>query len=139
VILADTGAVIGLMDARDPQHAVLSELYVQDPDSWVLPWAVLPEIDYLLAARVGTRVEAAFLADIDDGRYVVEWGRDDDVARAHELNRQYRALNLGLVDAVVMAMAERLKAEAIATLDLKHFGAVKLAGNPRLLPRDLKP
>lgn len=137
MILADTGAVIGLMDARDPQHAVLSELYVQDSDSWVLPWAVLPEIDYLLAARVGTHVEAAFLADLDDGRYVVEWGSDDDVARAHELNRQYRALNLGLVDAVVMAMAERLKAAAIATLDLKHFGAVRLAGAPRLLPRDL--
>lgn len=137
MILADTGAVIGLMDARDPQHAVLSELYVQDPDSWVLPWAVLPEIDHILAARVGAHVEAAFLADLDDGRYAVEWGDAEDVARAHELNRQYRALNLGLVDGVVMAIAERLKAEAIATLDLKHFGAVKIAGAPRLLPRDL--
>ena len=40
------------------------------------------------------------------------------------------------MDAVVIAVAERLKAEAIATLDLKHFGAVRIAGNPRLLPRD---
>ena len=45
-------------------------------------------------------------------------------------------LRLGLVDAVVMAIAERLRAEAIATLDLRHFGAVKIAGSPRLLPRD---
>jgi predicted nucleic acid-binding protein len=46
-------------------------------------------------------------------------------------------LELGLVDAVVVATAERLKAEAIATLDLRHFGAVAIKGNPRLLPRDL--
>jgi len=28
-------------------------------------------------------------------------------------------------------------AAAIATLDLRHFGAVTIAGAPRLLPRDL--
>jgi hypothetical protein len=42
-----------------------------------------------------------------------------------------------LVDAVVIATAERLRADAIATLDLRHFGAIKIAGSPRLLPRDL--
>jgi hypothetical protein len=36
-----------------------------------------------------------------------------------------------------MAVAERRKVEAIATLDLRHFGAVALRGRPRLLPRDL--
>jgi hypothetical protein len=29
-----------------------------------------------------------------------------------------------------------VRAEAIATLDLRHFGAVKIAGSLRLLPRD---
>jgi len=38
---------------------------------------------------------------------------------------------------MVIAAAERLKAEAIATLDLRHFSAVSIKGNPRLLPRDL--
>jgi len=36
-----------------------------------------------------------------------------------------------------MAVAERRRAVAIATLDVRHFGAVRLEGNPRLLPRDL--
>jgi predicted nucleic acid-binding protein len=40
------------------------------------------------------------------------------------------------VDAVVIAVAERLRAPAIATLDLKHFGTVAIKGRPRLLPRD---
>ena len=43
---------------------------------------------------------------------------------------------MGLVDAVVMATAERLGARAIATLDLRHFAAVAILGNPILLPRD---
>lgn len=136
MIVADTGALVALVDADDKHHTALRQLYVDDPDSWVLPWAVLPEADYFLAARVGADIEAAFLADLADGIYAVEWGVEADLQRAHELSRQYRGLSLGLVDAVVMAVAERLRAEAIATLDLKHFGAVKLAGAPRLLPRD---
>lgn len=46
------------------------------------------------------------------------------------------ATRLGPVDAVVMVHAERLKARAIVTLDARHFRAVKLAGNPKLIPLD---
>ena len=42
-----------------------------------------------------------------------------------------------MVDAAVMALAERLGAEAIATLDLRDFGLVELSGTPALWPRDL--
>ena len=38
---------------------------------------------------------------------------------------------------VVMAVAERTKAQAIATLDERHFGAVVLRGAPRLRSREL--
>jgi hypothetical protein len=39
---------------------------------------------------------------------------------------------------VVMATCIRLKASAIATLDLKHFAAVAIPGSPKLFPRDLR-
>ena len=71
-----------------------------------------------------------------EGSFAVEYGKQEDVVRAHAIGRKYRALKLGLVDAVVIAIAERVRAEAIATLDLRHFGAVKIAGSPRLFPRD---
>ena len=61
-------------------------------------------------------------------------GREGDLAAARALAAQY-ALELGLVDAVVMTIAERLKADII-TLDLRDFGAVTLKHAPRLLPRD---
>jgi len=36
-----------------------------------------------------------------------------------------------------MAVAEGVRATAIVTLDLRHFGAVELKGAPKLYPRDL--
>lgn len=138
MIVADTGAVVALVDADERHHRVLRAVYERDPDAWVLPWAVLPEVDYLLAEHVGAKAAAAFLADLAAGAYAVEWGDEGDLERAHALCTRYRALALGLVDAVVIGTAERLRAEAVATLDLRHFGAVEIRGRPRLLPRDLE-
>jgi hypothetical protein len=36
-----------------------------------------------------------------------------------------------------MAVAERKKADAIATADERDFGAVEIRSEPKLLPRDL--
>jgi predicted nucleic acid-binding protein len=138
VIVADTGAILALLDKGDRHHAAVRELYEERPGEWILPWAILPEVDYLIAAELGARAQEAFLEDIADGAFAVEYGRHADVARAQAIGRKYRSLNLGLVDAVVMATAERLHADSIATLDLRHFGAVKMIGSPRLLPRDAR-
>jgi uncharacterized protein len=137
VIVADTGAVIALIDADDRHHRSLRRLFESKPDDWILPWAILPEVDYLLAAHVGRRAEEAFIADLAGGALSVEWGDEADLAGAHRICRRHKALELGLVDAVVMTVAERLRPDAIATLDLRHFGAVTIRGNPKLFPRDL--
>ncbi len=136
MIVADTGAILALVDADDRHHAAMRSLYLEAPDAWVLPWAILPEIDYLLATHIGPRAQAAWLADLADSAFAIEWGRQADLGAAQALDRRYRALRLGLVDATVIVVAERLRADAIATLDLKHFGAVRMKGNPKLLPRD---
>ena len=137
MIVADTGAIIALLDADEQHHRALRQLFEAAGAGWVLPWAILPEVDYLAARRLGAAVEQAFLADLAAGAFAVEWGGEGDLTRAHELARRHKALKLGLVDGVVIAIAERVRAEAIVTLDLRHFGAVTISGNPRLLPRDL--
>lgn len=136
-MIADTGAVVALVDADDCHHEALRGLFEADPSAWVLPWAILPEVDYLLATHVGRRAEALFLEDLARGAYAVEWGEPEDLERACELAARYGDLELGLVDGAVIAVAERLGAEAIVTLDLRDFGAVEIRGRPRLLPRDL--
>jgi uncharacterized protein len=137
LIVADTGALVALVDRDDRHHSVLRGLYESDPDRWLLPWAVLPEVDYLLATHVGARAQQMFLSDLAQGVFRVEWGEEADLVRARELDARYRRLQLGLVDGVVISVAERRKAEAIATLDVRHFGAVAIRGEPRLVPRDL--
>jgi uncharacterized protein len=137
VIVADTGAVVALLDRDDRHHRVLRLAFQEDPDGWVLPWAILPEVDYIASWRLGLEVARAFREDLASGAFAVEWGGGEDLVRVLELDRQYGDLALGLVDGVVMAIAERLGAEAIATLDLRDFGAVELKGRPKLWPRDL--
>jgi len=136
VIVADTGALVALFDRSDRHHEAVRAIYESDPDAWMLPWAVLPEVDYLVSAHLGARAQDLWLADLATGAFAVDWGRQEDLVAAERLCRRYKALRLGLVDAAVIATAERLRADAIATLDLKHFGAVAIKGRPRLLPRD---
>jgi predicted nucleic acid-binding protein len=137
VIVADTGAVIALVDRAERNHPTLRALYEETADEWMLPWAILPEVDYLLATHVGKPAQRAFFEDLADGAFQVVWGNEEDLDAAHRLLTQHKSLDIGLVDAVVMASATRLRARAIATLDLRHFGAVKIPGTPKLFPRDL--
>jgi predicted nucleic acid-binding protein len=136
MIVADTGAMLALIDRSDRHHDALRAIYEENPDAWVLPWAILPEVDYLVATELGSKAQALWLDDLATGAFIVEWGRDGDLRAAEQINRRYRALKLGLVDAVVIAVAERLRADAIATLDLRRFAGVRIKGSPRLLPRD---
>jgi len=138
VIVADTGAMIALIDRKDGHHRAVRKAFEAHASEWVLPWAILPEVDYLLGAHVGTKAQDAFLADVSDGGFAVDWGGDDDLDDALRITRQYGAMRLGLVDAVVIAVAERHRAKAIVTLDVRHFAAVKIAGNPQLWPRDFR-
>ena len=137
MIVVDTSVLLALMDGKNPHRAVLRSALLADPDGWVVPWAALPELDYMVARRLGQATVMAFRADLAEGRFPIEWGGGDDLQRALELDRTYHDLSLGLVDGLVMAVAERIEARAILTLDLRDFGAVTLKGQPEIWPRDL--
>jgi len=137
IVVADTGAMLALIDRRDTHHESLRSLFVDLDGRWVLPWAILPEVDYLVARELGAKTHHAWLADLGDGTWDVELPHDTDLFLAEALHTRYRSLRIGLVDAAVAVVADRLRADAIATLDLRHFGAMTLPRAPRLLPRDL--
>lgn len=136
IVIADSSVLISLLDRSEIEHRRLRALYKRTGARWLLPSAILAEVDYLISARLAASVHAAWLDDLAQGRYAVAWNGQADLAAAIALNRRYADLGLGLVDALVMATAERLHAAAIVTLDLRHFAAVPLKGNPRLWPRD---
>lgn len=93
----------------------------------MVPDLVIPEVSYLLAAGARTRVEAEFLRSLTSGHPAVEHVGDEDLERAAELVETYADLGLGTVDAAVVAIAERLGATKVATLDRRHFSVVRPA------------
>lgn len=135
--VADTSAIVALINADDAHHEVVRAAWEADDGDWVLPWAILPEVDYLLGKYLGAPVQRAFHQDLAEGAWPIEAGVPADFVRARELDLRYPGLEMGLVDGVVAAIAERLRASAIATLDVRHFGALSLSTSPRLIPRDL--
>ncbi len=136
MIVADTSAILALLDRDDRHHQVLRSAFEAHPDEWILPWAILPEVDYVVHARLGVEAARAFRQDVAEGAFTIGWREDADLRRAVDLDQTYADLSLGLVDGVVMAMAEKIGARAIATLDIRDFGAVELKGQPELWPRD---
>jgi uncharacterized protein len=88
---------------------------------------VVAETSWELENNIGVAAEAGFLDAIIVGELkVIDLLADDDV-RAVDLIRQYADLGLGLVDASVVAIAERLGITTIATLDRRDFAVVRPA------------
>jgi uncharacterized protein len=102
--------------------AIVSEL----GRNLIVPDIVLAEVDYLL--RLGTSLDAArgFLAAIAAGEHDIAYLTPALLRRAVEFDRSYAGLNLGLVDAAVMSIAERERLP-IVTFDFAHFRATRPA------------
>ena len=80
---------------------------------------------YLLATGARTHVEVAFLASLIGNRLTIEHVDEPDIQRMTELVATYADLPLGAVDASVIAVAERLGATDVTTLDHRHFTVVR--------------
>jgi predicted nucleic acid-binding protein len=65
------------------------------------------------------------LASLIGNRLTIEHGDEPDIQRMTELVDTYADLPLGAVDAAVIAVAERLGATDVATLDHRHFTVVR--------------
>lgn len=88
-----------------------------------VPGLVLAEVDYHLRRR---RPEMRrLLSDLAQGAYLLEPTTTEDVARADEIDRKFASLGLGLVDATVAAVAERLAVRRVLTTD-SDFVAVRI-------------
>ena len=137
-IIADSGAVYGLYDRRDAFHASLRAAIEKARELIVLPAPTLGEIDYLLRVRLGNPALIQFLADIQQGAFVVESVTLADLRRCAALIEKYHDLDLGLSDASVVAIAERYGTDRILTVDRKDFRVIRsVRGKPfRLLPAD---
>lgn len=63
--------------------------------------------------------------DLTGGAYVLEQPTQGDVERCLELQLTYADLKVGVVDASVLVLVERLGEPKLATLDHRHFGTMR--------------
>lgn len=117
IAVCDTGALVAAVNRRDRHHDLCREALEGFDGALVVPITVAVEVDYLLRARVGTAAARAFLADIDSGAFTLEAVGSDLFRRAFELDARYADVDLGLVDASVVAVTESRRASTVFTLD----------------------
>jgi hypothetical protein len=127
-LIADSGAIVALYDRRDPHHRTMTQAFQENRAPALLPVLTLPEIDFLLGRGIGAAAQAAFLNDLRAGAYTRVALVDEDLEGAAELASTYGDLGIGLVDASVIAAAERLGVTRIATLDQRHFRSIRPRG-----------
>jgi predicted nucleic acid-binding protein len=117
------GPLYAAADADDADHvdslSALADLAFQ----LIVPALVVAEATYFVGRNLGPRAEADFLRGV--GTMEVEGPSAADFARMGELVDQYADFPLDGTDASVIALAERLGAETVITLDRRHFGAVR--------------
>jgi hypothetical protein len=121
-VLLDTGILYALADEDDAWHARARDWLERQTELLLVPATVLPEITYLLHARLGAAAERRFVGSVAAGELEVDLLKARDIARAHELMTRYP--DLGFVDLTLVATAERLKIRTLATTDRRHFGRV---------------
>jgi len=126
-IVLDTSAVIGLMDKKYEKHRYLKGIFKEKENVYILPSTTVGEICYMLNSRFGNKIELIFLQEINKS-FQLELLKDEDIIRIIEILKKYDTLNIGYVDASIVAIAERLKINKILTLDRKHFEVVAPRG-----------
>jgi predicted nucleic acid-binding protein len=121
--VVDTGPLYAAADVDDQDHLTSRAALARADLRLVVPALVVAEATYFVGRRLGAVAESRFLSGIEV--LDVEGPSREDFARMAELVEQYSDFPLGGTDASVIALAERLDAAVILTLDRRHFSAVK--------------
>jgi predicted nucleic acid-binding protein len=126
------------MDRDDANHGPVRDwLQTQEHELLTTP-LVVAELDYLVARQGGPGAVRVLRENFERGAYLVEWW-PTAIHEAIALAKRYASMELGLTDASLVTLATRLKTTTVATLDERHFRALKpLSGGDAftLLPAD---
>ncbi len=92
----------------------------------IVPDLILTEVDYFLRAQ--RKALRKLVADILDPATTYELVLTEplDPVRALHIDARFASLDLGLVDSVVCAVAERREVFRILTSDVRDFSAVRI-------------
>jgi len=121
-LLLDTGILYAMADEDDAWHERVVRYLRNNTDVLMTPVTVVPEAAYLLRARLGARIEREFIASLAAREIAVESLSNADLVRSAAVMSERP--DVGFVDASVVAVAERLRLDRIATTDRRHFSTI---------------
>jgi len=128
--VADTGPLVAAADRRDRAHALAASLVNELARELLVPDTVLVEADHLMRRRLGSHVARSFLSSAAAGGFSVAYLTPGLLREAVEIDARYAGVDLGFVDASVMAVAAR-EDLPIFTFDFQDFRAAPRAdGEP---------
>lgn len=138
MIVVDTSVIYALLDRRDRRHPEAVAWYDRVDEELATTPLVLAEADHLASTRAGREAARAFRRDVRAGAYVLEWW-PDAAALCAEIAERYADLGIGMTDASLVALADRLETDRVASFDERRLRAIRpLHGRGRflLLPTD---
>ena len=128
-VLLDTGFVVALINARDPDHERCVEVWRGLRARLFSVEGVLVECAHLLRRTSGATAAAVHLV-FAAGTQLVPLS-ETRVERALELLTKYRYVPMDFVDAMLVAVAEEYDVREVLTLDRRGFAAYRAKGRER--------
>lgn len=125
VLIVDAGPLYALLDDDDAWFTRSYELLETHPGPLIVPTLVVAEVAHVAERRLGPRAELFLAQDLAEGAFTPDPVEPEDWLRIAELSARYIDFPLGMVDASVVACAERYGTTEIATTDRRHFSAVR--------------
>jgi len=124
-VLVDTNIWLAAADRRSDRHAQCAALLRSRRGELAAPVPVIAEASWLILDRLGTAAQASYLRLITSGQLTPVDLTAADWQRCLDLAEQYASLRLDLIDASLIAVAERLKLTTLATLNHRDFTVVR--------------
>jgi predicted nucleic acid-binding protein len=128
VIICDTGPLVAAADRDEEHNRECTDLFTGlhlARRQILVPAPVIAEVGHLLQRNAGPGIEAQFLRSIPSGGITIVDLEFADYERMADLVDTYADFPLGTTDASIIAVAERLGVTEVATLDRRHFHAVR--------------
>lgn len=130
-MIIDTSVLFALLVRSDPHHEVVVEAVQARNDDLVVSPLVLAELDHLLRTRGGSAAELAGMRELASGAWHIPAFTTEDLADTMHVVEKFADLDIGATDASLVVLAQRFRTHTIATLDRRHFGALRaLDGKP---------
>jgi len=125
VLLVDTNIWLAAADRRSDRHDDCAQVLLDRRSELASTVPVIAETAWLILDRLGPSAQTQFLRTITSGHLEALELRDEDWQRCVELVERYADLRLDLMDASLVAAAERLRITTIATLNQRDFRVVR--------------